>query len=111
MAKIVGIEGMTGDQLKFEVQNGGRFVMFQYCVSILVMSFKRSSDIRFLRAGESHAGLAAPYCLLSLLLGWWGIPWGPIWTVSTTYRNLRGGLDVTGEVLQSLSAPPPQPAA
>jgi hypothetical protein len=107
MAKIVGIEGLTGDQLQFELQSGGRFVVFQYCVSILVMSFKRSSEIRFLRANEPYALRALPYCALSLLLGWWGVPWGPIWTISTTYQNLRGGLDVTGEVVQSLSAASP----
>ncbi len=109
MAKIVGIDGMTGDQLQFEIQSGGRFVVFQYCVSILVMSFKRSSEIRFLRANESYAARALPYCALSLLVGWWGIPWGPIWTISTTYQNLRGGLDVTGAVVQSLSEPPAAP--
>lgn len=107
MAKIVGLDGLTGDRLTHEVQLGARFVVFQYCISALVMSFKRSSDIHFLRAGESSATKALPYCLLSLVAGWWGIPWGPIWTVSTTYRNLAGGLDVTRDVLRSLGAQAP----
>ncbi len=111
MAKIVGLDGLSGDLLNHELQLGGKFVVFQYCVSIVVMTFKRSSDIHFVRANQPTATKALPYCLISLLVGWWGIPWGPIWTVSTTYRNLAGGLDVTASVLQQLAAPPAPAAA
>jgi hypothetical protein len=31
MAKIVGIEGMTPQQLSLEVQQGGKFLQYQYC--------------------------------------------------------------------------------
>src|SRR5215469_11856637 len=40
--KIRGIEGMTPEQLNFELQRGARFVIFQYAISIIVMSFRRS---------------------------------------------------------------------
>jgi hypothetical protein len=109
MAKIVGLDGLSGEQLEFELQRGGQFVVFQYCISILVMTFRRSSDIHFFRAGEPRTAKGLPYCGISLLLGWWGIPWGPIWTISTTFRNLRGGLDVTGEIVQTLAEPAPAP--
>ena len=33
----------------------------------------------------------AQHSLITLLLGWWGIPWGPIRTVQALYINLRGG--------------------
>jgi len=39
------------------------------------------------------------------VLGWWGIPWGPIWTISTIVTNLRGGRDVTNEVVRSMATP------
>jgi hypothetical protein len=102
---IVGIEGMTPEQINMEVRAGARFVVFQYCISVLVLSFKRGSTIHFIRAGESGFGKSAPYSLCSLLLGWWGIPWGPIWTISTIFRNSRGGIDVTSTVVRSLNAP------
>ena len=51
--KIIGIEGMTPEQLNFELQRGARFVMFQYAISVIVMSFRRASDVYFIRAGES----------------------------------------------------------
>jgi hypothetical protein len=101
MAKIIGVDGMTADQLNFELQSGAKFVVFQYCVSILVMTFRRSSDVYFVRPGEGSASKGLTYSVLSLLLGWWGIPWGPIWTVSSVVNNFRGGKDVTREVILS----------
>jgi len=109
MAKIVGVEGMTVAQVSAEVQAGARFVFYQFCISILVMSFKRSSSIYFIRAGEGAFPKGLPFTAISLLLGWWGIPWGPIWTIGTIITNFNGGKDVTQEVLRSLSAPRPAP--
>jgi hypothetical protein len=75
--KIRGIEGMSADQLNFELQHGARFVVFNYCVSVLVMTFRRASDIYLLKPDESAVGKGLPFTLISLLLGWWGIPWDP----------------------------------
>jgi hypothetical protein len=55
IAKIVGIEGMNPQQLANELQSGARFVQYQYCVSALVITFKRGTDIYFIPAGESRA--------------------------------------------------------
>ena len=109
--KIHGIENMSNDAINAELKKGARFVMFQYCISVLVMSFKRSSGIYFVRAGESAAGKGAVWCLLSLVVGWWGIPWGPIWTISTVAKNLSGGIDVTDELLAAQQQSSPIPAA
>jgi hypothetical protein len=100
--KIEGIEGMTGTELRIELQRGGAFVIFQYCISILVITFKRSSSIYFIRAGESAVSKGLVFSLLSLLLGWWGIPWGPIYTIQSLVTNFQGGKDVTQEVMASL---------
>jgi hypothetical protein len=109
MAKIVGVEGLTGAQLIAEVQQGGKFVVFEYCVSIIIMTFKRGSGIHFLKAGQSAFGASFPYTLLSLLTGWWGIPWGPIHTIGSLATNLGGGKDVTPQVMAALHLPMPQP--
>jgi hypothetical protein len=97
--KIIGIEGMTDEQLALELNRGGRFVVYQYCISALVMTFQRPSDIYFVRGNESRIGRGLVFIGLSMLLGWWGIPWGPIHTVTSLVTNLRGGKDVTREVL------------
>jgi hypothetical protein len=101
--KLVGIENMSPDQLKFELERGAKFVIYQYCISLLVVSLKRSSNIYLVRPGESRVPKAIGFALISLVLGWWGIPWGPIWTISTTVTNLGGGKDVTKEVVESLT--------
>ncbi|HEY0264634.1 MAG TPA: hypothetical protein VGC07_08925 [Granulicella sp.] len=111
---IQAIRTLPPTELSFELQRGGRLVVFQYCVSILVMSFRRNSSVQLIKAGESATSRHLPYSLLSFFLGWWGIPWGFIYTPQVLYRNFNGGVDVTGAVIQALqrmpAAPPPSPA-
>jgi hypothetical protein len=102
--KIRGIEGMKHGELEFELQRGAKFVLFQYCISVVVLTFRRPSDIYFLRQGENALIKGLPFKLLSLVTGWWGIPWGPIYTIQSIYNNSRGGKDVTLEVVNSLRA-------
>jgi hypothetical protein len=112
--KIKGVEGLTTEQVNAELQRGGKFVIFQYCISIVILTFKRPSDIYFIRAGENPLGKHIGFTLLSLVAGWWGIPWGPIFTIGSVYTNLTGGKDVTNAVMKSLNqtaapAAPPTP--
>ncbi|HEY2168147.1 MAG TPA: hypothetical protein VGJ30_00865 [Candidatus Angelobacter sp.] len=105
MAKIVGIEGMNPQQLANELQSGARFVQYQYCVSALVITFKRGTDIYFVRADESRLVKGLTWTLLTLVAGWWGIPWGPIYTVQSLWVNLRGGHDLTPRAATALRLP------
>ncbi|BBI31856.1 hypothetical protein [Cohnella abietis] len=100
--RIDGIDGMTVTNIQDEVQQGGKFVVYTYCFSVILMTFKRSSDIYFVRYNESSVGKGMKYTLLSLLVGWWGIPWGPIYTIGALFTNLKGGKDVTEEVMNSI---------
>jgi hypothetical protein len=100
--RIQGIEGMTRDQLKFELQRGGRLVLYYYCISLIIMTFRRPSGVYFLRAGENAVLKGMRWSVLTLLLGWWGIPWGPIYSVQSLAVNLGGGKDITAEVLTGL---------
>jgi hypothetical protein len=103
--KINGIEGMTVSQVQSEVARGGKFVMYQYCISILIMTFRRSSGIYFIKADENAITPGLGFTLLSLVLGWWGIPWGPIYTIGSIYTNFTGGKDVTQEMMASVARP------
>jgi len=100
--KIVGIEHMSSADLTFELQRGGKFVMYYYCISLLVITFRRGSDVHFIRAGESSFSRGLLWSLLTFVMGWWGIPWGPIYTVQSLAVNLRGGKDVTAETVNAL---------
>lgn len=101
---IKNIDGLTNQQISTELAQGAKFVTFQYTISIIVMTFRRSSDIYFIRAGENGTLKGLPFTLLSFVLGWWGIPWGPIYTIGSLVNNLSGGKDVTQEVLQAVTS-------
>src|SRR5262249_15977215 len=76
----------------------------EYCFSIIVMTFKRGTDVYYIPPGGSTASKSLPYTLLTLLLGWWGFPWGFIYTPMAIATNLGGGRNVTKQVLASLTA-------
>jgi hypothetical protein len=105
--KILGIEGMSTDQLQFEIQRGAKLVCYQYCVSIVVMSFRRSSNVYYIPAGESTVSKGLPWTLLTLVAGWWGIPWGPIFSIQSLVTNFKGGKDITADFSAHLSRTTP----
>jgi hypothetical protein len=59
-----------------------------------------TSDGYLLPAGwrENPVVKGLPFTRVWLVAGWWGIPWGPIYTVQSNYNNSRGGKDVTQAV-------------
>jgi hypothetical protein len=101
--KIIGIEGLSPEVIKAEVRNGGSFRMFDYTISILVMTFRRSSNVYFIKHDGSHWKHSLPFTLLSFTLGWWGFPWGLIYTPGVLATNLGGGRDVTKELMHSFA--------
>ena len=48
------------------------------------------------------------FTLLTLVLGWWGIPWGPIYTIGSIYTNFNGGKDVVSEGEERVLVPSPR---
>jgi hypothetical protein len=104
MAGISGLDGMTVGQVVEEVRKGARFVYFQYCISVLILTFRRSSPVFFIKSGESRLTRGLPYSALSFVLGWWGFPWGFIYTPMVLFKNFGGGEDVTEKVMASITA-------
>ncbi len=102
MAQIQNLNGITHDELAHELANGAKFVVFEYCISILIMTFKRPTDVYFIRAGESTIKHSIGPTILTFIMGWWGIPWGPIYSIMALYNNVSGGKDMTNEVRHSL---------
>jgi len=100
---ISGMEGMSNDQINFELQRGAKIVRYYYCVSVLVLTY-RGARIYFVKDGENRFLRGLPFTLLSLVAGWWGIPWGPIRTVQSLVVNCGGGKDITAEVLNGMAA-------
>lgn len=99
MAAIKNLNGLSADQVSREIQRGGRFVMYQYTISLIVVTLQRSSDIYFIPGDEKGISEGLRYTAVSLILGWWGIPWGPVRTIRSVSCNLTGGKDVTQELM------------
>jgi len=167
---IRGIERMSLAEVEHALREGACFVFYEYCISLVVVTLRRPSDIYLLpppRGGglawiithllmliwalvswfmylifpfpltlmstaiptlwmislaitwgykafnddhwQDETGMkrGLVFSVISLLFGWWGLPWGVIYTPMTMFTNLSGGCDVTDEVwalLQSSSS-------
>lgn len=96
--RIDGLGERSQDELRQALEAGGRFVFYEFCISLVVITFRRPSRVYFLPANDLGLVRGLPYSLCSLLLGWWGLPWGVIYTPLTVLTNLTGGCDVTAQV-------------
>jgi hypothetical protein len=109
MTQINNIEGLSTADINHELGNGAKFVVFQYCISLLVITFRRSSNIYFIKGGESTIKHSIGFTLLTFFLGWWGIPWGPIYSIGSLVTNISGGKDVTQGIINALNNPGTNP--
>lgn len=99
---IKGINGMSILQIQDEVACGGRFVRFPFCISLIVVSFRFSSAVHFVKKDESAFVKGLPFTVISFLFGWWGIPYGPVYTIGSLATNVGGGKDLTAEMMETL---------
>jgi hypothetical protein len=99
---IKGIKGLTVVDIQNEVDAGAKFVRFSYCISLVLITFRQTSAVYFIRKDGNAFVKSLPYTLLSFLLGWWGLPWGIIYTPACIFANIRGGKDVTGDMMAIL---------
>mgnify|MGYP003529862086 CR=1 FL=1 len=101
--RIKNIDGLTTDSLENEVKKGGKFIYFHYTLSLIVITYRRTSGVYFLRAGENSVAKGIPFTMLSFLFGWWAIPFGPKYTFQSIRTNFGGGKDVTDEVMATVA--------
>ena len=102
--EIKGIENMTYQQLYADIEKGGKFVMFTYTISIVVMTFRIPiNTIYYVKSDESTIKYGWSSLLISLFLGWWGIPFGPIYTIQSIIRAFTGK-NITDDVVNHLEA-------
>lgn len=101
--KIKNIAGLSATHLQDEVVKGGQFIYYPFVISLLVVTFKRTSGVYLVRGNESSRAKGLPFIVLSALFGWWGIPFGPKHTLESIRTNLKGGKDVTDEVMATVA--------
>ena len=104
---IRGLENVSAEEARAHLAAGGRFVRYEYCISLVILTKRPLSDPVSLRPGELGLLRGLPYTALSLLLGWWGIPWGIIYTPLAIVTNCSGGHDITPEVRLALAEASP----
>ncbi len=85
---IEEVKQLSYQELTDEIEKGGHFVVYTFTISLILVTFRNPSDIYFLRKGEFAFKHGFPYFLLSMLLGWWGIPYGPIYTVQSIWHSI-----------------------
>jgi hypothetical protein len=93
--EIEGVDWTTQDELKMQVQAGGRFVVFEYCLSFLYLTRKGRSKVYFIKAGQSYLDKSIGYIVISIFFGWTN----PIILFQVLRTNFRGGKNVTSEIL------------
>lgn len=70
-------------------------VITQYFLTMSLLVFSAKAPSRYYIVGTENTTLVnAIYSFMTLILGWWGIPWGPIYTVQSLVTNLKGGLRI-----------------
>lgn len=97
--KIHGAEGMAPIVVRDQIHRGGKFVVYQFCISFLFITIRRESDIYFIKSDETAFFHGLPFSLLTFIGGWWGLPWGPIRTVECLFTNFGGGKNITEQIL------------
>ncbi len=104
ITQAIVVEGQpTLEQLQREIAAGAKFVVFRYCYSLLAVTLTRFSPAILVRDRAHIARARRKYNRISGLLGWWGIPWGPVRTIQTWLAN-RSGLDVTNDIMLNITA-------
>jgi hypothetical protein len=97
--KIKNISGLSADDLQRAVHGGARFKYYSWTVSAIIVTFKRTSGVYLVKKNENTVLKGFGFTIVSFLFGWWGIPFGPKHTLRSIRTNLKGGKDVTDEVM------------
>ncbi len=71
-----------------------RAAVFWYVVSVIVLTSRNPIQGIFCATCARKAALKAS--LISAIAGWWGFPWGPIYTIGSIFKNAIGGFRPPG---------------
>ena len=103
---IKNIQNYSTEEIFDEISRGGKFVCFSYTISIIAMTFRRSSSIFFIPADHGTFKHRVGYSTANLLFLCCGTASTEIYTIGAIFTNMTGGRDVTAEVLSQLRTEP-----
>jgi hypothetical protein len=93
------VKRLSAKEIQTEIERGGKFVHYQYVISFIIGTTKSQSELKLIKQGQSAFLHSFWYNLSTLLFGWWGVPSGPSTTIKALRTNLKGGVDVTNQIL------------
>ncbi len=99
---LPGTEGMTLGDVELDVLKGGRFLSFTWNISVILLSYRKNTGLIYVPSHRKSGHHALGWGVFSLLFGWWGFPWGLIYTPASLWKNASGGNDHTRDILTVL---------
>jgi hypothetical protein len=92
--KIKNAKNISDLEIYRRLENGSRLVQYSYTISVIAFTFTRGSKLYLLDPGEKGIKKGIVFSIITILLGWWGIPFGPIRTIISLRTNFSGGKKV-----------------
>lgn len=77
----------------YVIDKSTELVQYFACVSLLILTIKIPSRYYVKKSLASNFAMLI-YTLSTILLGWWGLPKGPIYTIFVIFKNITGGVNV-----------------
>ncbi len=93
------VKRLSAKEIQTEIENGGKFVHYQYVISYIIGTSKNQSELKLVKQGQSAFLHSFWYNLSTIMFGWWGFPSGPSTAVKALRTNMKGGVDVTNQIL------------
>ncbi len=68
-------------------------VRYPYVISGVFFTLEAQSEVKIVHSDNARMAWGLYYCCVSLLLGWWAVPWGFRLTPHAAWRSLLGGVE------------------
>src|SRR3954463_1041671 len=72
-------------------------VVFACCVSCGILTWVYWSKPYRISSRSQGFLRGSPYSVMTLLLGWWGLPWGVVLSPRAVWTNCTGGVEAPAE--------------
>lgn len=100
------IKNGTARYRKRPVDKTTKLVQYKICISFI--AFTAKIDTRLMFGGGAVSNITKIFCtLFTTGFGWWGIPWGPVYTFSSILHNLNTSTYyLAGDLVRGVSEAP-----
>lgn len=97
--KLANNSKYSFEEVMLAKSNGGAFVTYQWIIPTpIIKPVRRLSKVYFIPKEMKKSTYASQFNLISLIIGWWGLPYGPLEVYNSIVLNNKGGIDVTDDV-------------